>query len=72
MEAHLLQLNTSALPSIPRNEWTELQKEIASLALPFIVAHLAIERHALLGSDELAVGLVGSDDHCGYCFLVLR
>lgn len=36
------------------------------------LAHLPVEGQALLGSDELAVGLVGSDDDCGYSFLVLR
>lgn len=36
------------------------------------LAHLAIEGGALLGFDELTVGLVGSDNDSGHGFLVLR
>lgn len=35
------------------------------------LAHLAIEGGALLGFDELTVGLVGSDNDSGHGFLVL-
>lgn len=37
-----------------------------------LLAHLAIEGGALLGFDELTVGLVGSDNDSGHGFLVLR
>lgn len=36
------------------------------------LAHLAVEGGALLGFDELTVGLVGSDNDSGHGFLVLR
>lgn len=35
------------------------------------LAHLAVEGGALLGFDELTVGLVGSDNDRGHGFLVL-